>query len=334
MNIKDYKFAAVALALGFILSAAEGSAVAQQNDDQRKPGIPTTQTVPPVNDPFSDAARAEDANQSARDYQYQGKIQPSQDNSQSVTGISNPPPDNPSGSSPQTLPTPAPPNSCSNSPLPRCDSHTIVPTAISAGNDVDLPEAPRAQTPVKPPPQLKEARLQRSKIRIDYEEASMNTAIIGSLSFVHSNAAPGTCDCFFLPGFSGGLDWAISKQLGAIGRVEYNWGHAAGGENLGVLFLEGGAKYNFHNDSVNRFSYFVEGRGGFAKPHSNYIANNDWTYAISAGGGADYSINSRCSWRIVEAVGTLTGEGNGYGNKQENLRLTTGIKFKFNRWSR
>lgn len=277
---------------------------------------------------------------------------PPQDNTPAVQPITKPvqaagtdstsPATPPVDTTPAVTLTPAAPNSCSNLPLPRCDTDSFqttdtAPTPAQHPGVVLPPPVvvPPSAEPDEPMP-TRDTRydLKREGVRVDHVTQAFATEplsrwnFIGEFLWLHTNAAPGQCGCFSLYGVAVGVDRMLTPNWDVIGRFDYSQaGNATFAQNLKLYTLQGGIKRNVRTG--RRDSYFVEAMAGFASPSSNFTANNNMTFAGTAGIGADISITKKISWRVAEVGYMITTENNGGDNKEQNIKFATGIKFKF-----
>ncbi len=121
----------------------------------------------------------------------------------------------------------------------------------------------------------------------------------------------------------------MTKKWDLAVRANYaSAGSALRGQNFTVTTFEVGPKWN--SQKPRRESYFAELLGGVVRPTSDIMANNAMAMSITAGVGMEYSLNERWSFRIIEVGVNLTTEKNGGDNLQENLRIQTGLKYRFN----
>lgn len=212
---------------------------------------------------------------------------------------------------------PAAANACSNVPLPRCDTG-IVAAAVKLG-----PVGPRDRR----------HDLKREKIGIDhlYVEPLSRWSLIAGINVIHTNPAPGLCNCFNLFGGMIGLDRMIKPHWDLAFRGDFaEKNGATTGQNLAISTAQVGIKYDIRPNRHD--SYFVEALGGVVKPMSNFVANNDLAASAMVGAGVDFAVKTHWDIRVVEASMDLTTEPNGQADSyQYNVKIYTGVKYKFGR---
>jgi outer membrane immunogenic protein len=149
---------------------------------------------------------------------------------------------------------------------------------------------------------------------------------------IYANAPPGgQCGCFWMNG--GSAQFAVGDSLG-LGLV-FDFGMTTA-NNIGPapshdLTLEtylAGLRYIRWNHS--RVTPYAQALVGAGHSTSNYVAANHSTgVALAAGGGVDFRLSHRFSWRVVQAEYLLTHVPNGADNMQNQLRLTSAIVLHF-----
>jgi hypothetical protein len=162
--------------------------------------------------------------------------------------------------------------------------------------------------------------------------------ISASYSDMRSNTVTGGAP-FDLKGASFSADYQIKNWLGLVGELGvYRQGNvAASGFSLTMSSYQAGARLRLRSHShLIPFGQFLLGAGragGTAYTHSlgsgisPLGANNGIVF--TAGGGMDWKLRPGIGIRIVQAEYLLSRFINGNGNRQDNLRLSTGIVFRF-----
>lgn len=149
--------------------------------------------------------------------------------------------------------------------------------------------------------------------------------VSGGLSFLHANTADGQCACFSLVGGSTSFVINRSERLSAVADVSYvqssNINNS--GYSLGLLTFMAGPRVSFRGQRVTVFGQVLSGGVHADSPFSSGIG-----FAGSAGGGVDWRMSRRISWRILQADYLLTRVYNGSNDIQNNVRFTTGIVFR------
>jgi peptidoglycan-associated lipoprotein len=159
-------------------------------------------------------------------------------------------------------------------------------------------------------------------------------------SFIHANAAPGSCDCFSLNGGSIFLAWPIhGSHLSIAADVTdtkaSNLFASGTGINLSVYAIGAQYKLRWHR---SRWQPFGQAMIGVAHAHGAVIqgaysatSNANATLAAELGGGADLRLSRHFALRLVEVNYLLTAFDNSTNNSQNNLDLSAGIVFRFGR---
>ncbi|MGC0771673.1 MAG: Ig-like domain-containing protein [Candidatus Acidiferrum sp.] len=135
-------------------------------------------------------------------------------------------------------------------------------------------------------------------------------------------------------GGSGSFTWNASRWVGLteeLGGLTYRRnvnGFSIGGDQATLLF---GPRLN-----LRRFDYFVPyaefllGSAHASRPMTGNSSQN--SFAMAAGGGVDVVLTKNIAWRIAQIEYLMTdysGASLGGNARQDNLRLGTGIVFRF-----
>ncbi len=152
-------------------------------------------------------------------------------------------------------------------------------------------------------------------------------------SYVHSNAPPGSCDCFNMNGGNATFAWPMrSGQFALAGDVTV--AHAgtvsSTGYNLTLSTFTAGVRYlpPLGHSSLQPFGQVLLGlahsSGTLVQGSNPGAANAGAAFASTFGGGLDLRVTPRFSIRLVEADYLLTTFDNGSNNHQNNLRISVG----------
>jgi hypothetical protein len=159
--------------------------------------------------------------------------------------------------------------------------------------------------------------------------STWNVIVLGT--YIHTNPAPGLCQCFSLFGGGIGVDRTITKHWDAALRGNYGRaGNALYAQNFAFATFEAGPKYNFF--TTRRDSYFAEALAGGVKPTSNFVANNALALSATVAVGMNYSLNKHWTVRVFEGGVDYTTEPNGGSNSQYNIRGGAGVVYKLGRY--
>jgi outer membrane immunogenic protein len=149
--------------------------------------------------------------------------------------------------------------------------------------------------------------------------------VSGGLSYVRANTADGQCACFGLVGGSGTFVLNASERFAGVADVSYvrssNINHS--GFSLALTTFMAGPRISFRGQRLTLFAQALAGGVHADNPFTAGVG-----FAGSVGGGADFRLTRRLSWRVLEADYLLTRAYNGSNNIQNSIRLTTGIVFR------
>jgi outer membrane immunogenic protein len=145
-------------------------------------------------------------------------------------------------------------------------------------------------------------------------------------AYVHSNAPPGECGCFSLNGGSAALSYNLAHHVSVAGdiAVVHNSNVDASGTALTLTSYTFGPQYSVSMKRLSPYGHVLLGGAYEVKGQGNSSA-----FAMTLGGGLDLSLSHRWSWRLVQADYYLTHFGNSANSRQNNLRLGTGVVFRF-----
>lgn len=148
-------------------------------------------------------------------------------------------------------------------------------------------------------------------------------------AFVHANAPPAQCGCFSMNGGGGTL--AINMLHGLSLVADLTAAHAsqinATTQNLTVFDYLGGLRYSFRTSS--RFTPYAQALLGGSEELSNLaFVNNKSAFAASTGGGLSRRLSRHVAWNLVEADYIYSRLPNANNNRQNDLRVSTGIIFR------
>jgi opacity protein-like surface antigen len=144
--------------------------------------------------------------------------------------------------------------------------------------------------------------------------------------------------CFRMNGGSASVAANVNRWLGFVGDVGgYYTGNAgSGGFTLSVISYTFGPRVSFRRSS--RFTPYVQGLFGGARAggtlytlgfqQGSTIGPRN-AFAMLLGGGLDINVNHRFAIRAIQADWLFTKFPNGGTNRQNNVRLTAGIVFRF-----
>jgi outer membrane immunogenic protein len=153
-------------------------------------------------------------------------------------------------------------------------------------------------------------------------------------NFVRSNAPPASCDCISMNGGS----VSATKPM-ATGRYAFAFdaGFVHGstrGYDLLLSTFTAGLRYRpAPHARWNPYGQFLTGvshaGGSLVQGSSPAATDPPLLIAGLVGGGLDRRLNSRWSVRLVEANYFFTTFSNGVNDHQNNLRISTGLIYRF-----
>jgi peptidoglycan-associated lipoprotein len=158
-------------------------------------------------------------------------------------------------------------------------------------------------------------------------------------TYVRSNAPPAQCDCFSLSG--GGISVAQPWGTGHLAAVfDASVAHGGkispGGYDLTLSSFTEGVRYRpFLRTRWSPYGQILVGVAAVSGTlvEGNTPAANDTpvNFASVVGGGLDYRLRGRWSLRLFEADYFLTTYRNGVNDHQNNLRIGSGVVYRFGR---
>jgi outer membrane immunogenic protein len=163
------------------------------------------------------------------------------------------------------------------------------------------------------------------------------TEVAAEYTYAHANAPPADCGCFSLNGGS----ISLAQPFGSghyVGVFDMTFVHASnistGNYDLTLSVFTGGLRYRPTPHA--RWNPFGEVLLGVDHPSGSLVEGSTpaatdaaLVFATNIGGGLDRRLNSRWSLRLVEADYLLTTSSNRANEHQNNLRISTGLVYRF-----
>lgn len=154
-------------------------------------------------------------------------------------------------------------------------------------------------------------------------------------SFIHTRLVPSGGCCFNMHGGSGSFAVNLNRTVSLVGDVGgYRANNVkSSGFGLTVITYMFGPRFNIRSggDSVNVFGQALFG-GGHAGG-SLYTSGSPFgpqnAFSMALGGGFDVKLHKHVAVRVVQAEWLYTRFANGVNSRQNNLRLSGGIVFRF-----
>ncbi len=149
-------------------------------------------------------------------------------------------------------------------------------------------------------------------------------------NYFHANAPPGQCGCFSLNGGSGTVVYNITSKWAGV--ADLTIGHATNVDNslqnITIFNYLFGPRYTRRTSS--RFVPYGQVLLGGAKEDVNFeFTINRNAFGVLAGGGVTTQLKRRFGLTLGEVLCSYTRVPNAKNNRQNDLRLATGITFHF-----
>ena len=154
-------------------------------------------------------------------------------------------------------------------------------------------------------------------------------------SYVRANGPPGGCSCFSMNGGNGWAAYDFTRSFSAVGELSAQ--HAgninATGEDLTLFSYLFGPRYTLRkSDRWLPFGQVLLGGAratGTYEPSPSGGSGSYNAFSLVAGGGLDINLTHRIAIRGFEADYYLTHFPNGVNGRQNNLRISAGLLFRF-----
>lgn len=167
-----------------------------------------------------------------------------------------------------------------------------------------------------------------------YGQNAHPLSIGASYTYVRSNILPG-CSCFSLNGGSAEVQLGLTPHLALMGdaTVVHKGGITPDGYTLTQLSYVGGLRFT-PTKPKSRVSPFVEAAAGGANafgslsPSQTGFGSNSYAFAFQTGGGLEVHLHSKLTLIPVHVDYLLTTFQNGAANRQDDLRVSAGVKFR------
>lgn len=152
--------------------------------------------------------------------------------------------------------------------------------------------------------------------------------VFGGYSYFHTSLS-GTGVTASLHGGSASVTYYPNSWLGLVGDFGGYYGAAAlsgrgiNGEVYTYLF---GPKATFH---AGKITPFVQTLFGGAHTSAGSRFGSEDAFAMSSGGGIDWNATTHLGLRLFEADYLMTMLNDGANNRQNNVRLSAGVVFRW-----
>lgn len=157
-----------------------------------------------------------------------------------------------------------------------------------------------------------------------------------SFTYLRSNILPG-CNCFSLTGGDLQVGYRLTPHLHVIAEAgaTHRGGITPDGYALTQMTYTFGARYlPLHTGRIEPFAEGLFGGAhalGSLSPGNNAIGGTSNAVAFVAGGGMNVKLGGRWSLQPARIDYELTNFHNGQANRQNDLRLSTGLVYSFGR---
>jgi outer membrane immunogenic protein len=149
-------------------------------------------------------------------------------------------------------------------------------------------------------------------------------------NYFHANAPPGQCGCFSLNGGSGTVVYNITSKWAGVADLMV--GHATNVDNslqnITIFNYLFGPRYTRRNSS--RFTPYAQVMLGGAKEDVNFqFTINRNAFGFLAGGGVTTKLKHKFGLTLGEVDWIYTRIPNAENNRQNDLRIVTGVTYHF-----
>jgi outer membrane immunogenic protein len=149
-------------------------------------------------------------------------------------------------------------------------------------------------------------------------------------NYFHANAPPGQCGCFSLNGGSGTVVYNITPKWAAV--ADFMVGHANNVDNslqnITIFNYLFGPRYTRRMSS--RYVPYGQVLLGGAKEDVNFqFTINRNSFGLLAGGGVTTRLKRKFGLTLGEVDWIYTRIPNAQNNRQNNLRIVTGVTYHF-----
>ena len=151
-------------------------------------------------------------------------------------------------------------------------------------------------------------------VRAQQEENTVE--VFGGYSYMHFHTNPSTS----LNGWEASAQYRFRDWIGGVADIDGHYGSFRGGAGVSTYTYLFGPQICL----PGRFSPFGHLLLGGAHLSAGGTGNSSFSMAL--GGGLDYSLKDKLSWRVGQVDYLLTQFG---GGSQNNFRFSTGIVYRF-----
>ncbi len=154
-------------------------------------------------------------------------------------------------------------------------------------------------------------------------------------NYVRANGPPGGCGCFSMNGGNAWAGYRLTDSFSAVG--EFSAQHAGNingsGQDLTLFSYLFGPRFTLRkSDRWQPFGELLLGgahSSGTFEPSSTGGSGSFNSFSLVTGGGLDIHVIPHFDIRAVDADYYLTQFPNGVNGRQNNLRISAGVVFRF-----
>ncbi|MFT4111201.1 outer membrane beta-barrel protein [Silvibacterium sp.] len=163
------------------------------------------------------------------------------------------------------------------------------------------------------------------------------TEVAGEYTWVHSNAPPAECGCFSLNGGSGEIARTFYSGYSAF-VFDTTVVHAAGispaGYDLTLSVFTAGYRFRpAPHERWNPYGQVLLGgehaSGTLVQGNTPAASDPGVVFAMNIGGGIDRRLGDHWWLRLVDADYMMTSTSNRTNDLQNNVRISTGLVYRF-----
>lgn len=149
-------------------------------------------------------------------------------------------------------------------------------------------------------------------------------------NYFHANAPPGQCGCFGMNGGSGTVIFNMRPAWSIVADLMLAHANNVDGtsQNITIFNYLFGPRYTRRRSS--RFVPYGQVLLGGAKEDVNFeFTINRNAFGVLAGGGVTTTIKPKIGFTIIEADWIYTRIPNAVNDRQNDLRIATGLTYRF-----
>jgi len=163
------------------------------------------------------------------------------------------------------------------------------------------------------------------------EEGGIPRGEVGfNYNYIHANAPPGQCGCFSLNGGSASFVYNIKPSWAAVAdlQVAYSGNVNNTGQDITIINYLFGVRYSRRNHT--RFVPYAQALLGGAKEDVNFqFTINRNSFGLLGGGGVTTRLKNHLGINIIEADYVYTQIPNAVNDRQNDIRVATGLIYRF-----